>query len=299
MSENLAYRKFYKVSGVHSVFNLKNETGVYDTRKLKSESDLASIGITNINKNTILFITADKDDANKKIEINVNTTDEYGENGIEITERTLSEFDTMIWVKNEMYALSQKCVKHIEYDNDAKKYRIEYSDGEISYLSLTVLENNYQGLFPLVVDNNSEIRRIYFYGNDKADTKKNFIINFWEDELEKNENSSEYVTIMGKGNKTNTKGQIILGNYNEVDPKAKFIISEGTSNTKRLNLATVNKNGEVFALQDFILKKSVGDGNNNTITHRLSDIHNVIDDDWYRDQNIDNSFSGDFSNQYN
>ena len=294
MSENLAYRKFYKVSGVHSVFNLKNGTDIYDTRRLKSEIDLASIGITNISKNTILFITADKEDANKKIEINVSTTDEYGESGIEITERTLSEFDTMIWVKNEMYALSQKCVKHIEYDNDAKKYRIEYSDGEISYLSLTVLENNYHGLFPLVVDNNSEIRRIYFYGNDKADTKKNFIINFWEDEQEKNENSSEYVTIIGKGNRTNTQGQIILGKYNKVDRNAKLIISDGTSNSKRLNLATVNKNGEVFAFQDFILKKSVDD----SITHRLSDIHNVIDDDWYCDQNIDNSFSGDFSNSY-
>ena len=294
MSENLAYRKFYKVSGVHSVFNLKNGTDIYDTRRLKSESDLASIGITNINKNTILFITADKDDANKKIEINVSTTDEYGENGIEITERTLSEFDTMIWVKNEMYALSQKCVKHIEYDNDIKKYKIEYSDGEISYLSLIVLENNYHGLFPLVVDNNSEIRKIYFYGNDKADTKKNFIINFWEDEQEKNENSSEYVTIIGKGNTTHTQGQIILGKYNEEDPNAKFIISDGTSNTQRLNLATVNKNGEVFASQDFILKKSVDD----SITHRLSDIHNVINEDWYCDQRIDNSFSGDFSNSY-
>ena len=32
---------------------------------------------------------------------------------------------------------------------------------------------------------------------------------------------------------------------------------------------------------------------------KVSDIHKVIDDDWYCDQRIVNSFSGDFSNSYN
>ena len=101
------YRKFCKIIGLHSVFNFDSgDESLYNTSNLvKTKVDEIFNLEDNelpITKDTILFITADSGDKDKKIEISVGEIDEEG-NKIKTT-RTISEFDTMLWVNGNIYS---------------------------------------------------------------------------------------------------------------------------------------------------------------------------------------------------
>lgn len=278
------YRKFCKVIGLHSIFNFdENDDSLYktsylDSDKIKSYEDASQLPIT---KDTILFITADSSDKDKKIEISVGEIDEES-NKIK-TIRTLSELDTMLWVNGNIYCLSQNSVKSINYSDN--KYIIVYSDGKTEEIIITSSGevSNYSAVFPLEITPVGNTKKIHFSGTNSMNNQTNFIVNIKNPEINIPEDNIDtadfnYLTIFGKGNIASTDGQIILGNYNEEKPNSKFILCNGVSDSERQNIFTVSNEGTVRALEDFVLSTET-----NEITHRLSDIHSVTVDDWYKE----------------
>ena len=293
------YRKFCKIIGLHSVFNFDSgDESLYNTSNLvKTKVDEIFNPEDNelpITKDTILFITADSCDKDKKIVILSDELDVEGNKiGTIETTRTLSEFDTMLWVNGNIYSLSQKNVKNIFYNTYTDKLDIVYSDGSIQSIDIAMVQmaNEFNVKFPLAISkerDNQDGEEIYYnlvrlFGQDKNDSGRNFVIGMYdeEDSIDENKNNyenHEYTTIIGKGNIASADRQIILGDFNEVDGTSKFIVCNGTSNSDRKNLFTISDRGTVLALNDFVLSTET-----NEITHRLSDIHSVTNDDWYKE----------------
>ena len=293
------YRKFCKIIGLHSVFNFDSgDESLYNTSNLvKTKVDEIFNPEDNelpITKDTILFITADSGDKDKKIVILSDELDVEGNKiGTIETTRTLSEFDTMLWVNGNIYSLSQKNVKNIFYNTYTDKLDIVYSDGSIQSIDIAMVQmaNEFNVKFPLAISkerDNQDGEEIYYnlvrlFGQDKNDSGRNFVIGMYdeEDSIDENKNNyenHEYTTIIGKGNIASADRQIILGDFNEVDGTSKFIVCNGTSNSDRKNLFTISDRGTVLALNDFVLSTET-----NEITHRLSDIHSVTNDDWYKE----------------
>ena len=293
------YRKFCKIIGLHSIFSVfeKEEDIFYNTSNLvKTKVDEIFNPENNelpITKDTILFITADSSDKDKKIEIIVGEID--GEGDKIKTTRTLSELDTMLWVNGNIYSLSQKNVKTISYNDITNQLDIIYSDDYTQSIDVTDLQvsKRIAVQFPLykseekdIDDNGNEetYDYIHFFGQDKNDSGRNFVIGMYDDEEnvpdeDKNTYPVIYTTIIGKVNIASEDRQIIIGDFNEVD-NSKFIVCNGESDSSRKNLFTIANDGDVFASKDFIISSE----ETNKIT-RLSDIHNVIDEDWYKESN--------------
>lgn len=293
------YRKFCKIIGLHSVFNFDSgDESLYNTSNLvKTKVDEIFNPEDNelpITKDTILFITVDSGDKDKKIVILSDELDVEGnKTGTIETTRTLSEFDTMLWVNGNIYSLSQKNVKNIFYNTYTDKLDIVYSDGSIQSIDIAMVQmaNEFNVKFPLAISkerDNQDGEEIYYnlvrlFGQDKNDSGRNFVIGMYdeEDSIDENKNNyenHEYTTIIGKGNIASADRQIILGDFNEVDGTSKFIVCNGTSNSDRKNLFTISDRGTVLALEDFVLSTET-----NEITHKLSDIHSVTSDDWYKE----------------
>ena len=291
------YRKFCKIIGLHSIFNFDGgDESLYNTSNLvKTKVDEIFNQEDNelpITKDTILFITADSGDKNKKIVI---LSDELDGEGNRIgTIRTLSEFDTMLWVNGNIYSLSQKNVKNIFYNTDTDKLDIVYSDGSIQSIDIATIQmsSEFNVKFPLAISKERDnqdgeeinYNLIRLFGQDKNDSGRNFVIGMYDDEesiIDENKNNyenNEYTTIIGKGNIASTDRQIILGDFNEVDSNSKFIVCNGESDSVRKNLFTISNGGTVLALNDFVLSTET-----NEITHKLSDMHSVTSDDWYKE----------------
>lgn len=301
------YRKFCKIVGLHSIFDVHsiyNELKKdYDTFYKTSQLDKDKINTYNesnqlpITKNTIIFITADSNDNGNKIVISTDELDEEGNKIKDIeTTRTLSEFDTMLWVNGSIYSLSQKNVKTIFFNEDTNKLDIIYSDDYTQSIDVTDLQvsRKIAVKFPLSIseenstgdnENAEKFDYIRLFGQDIDDSGRNFVIGMYEDEEnisdEDNINKCDgftYTTIIGKGNIASTNGQIIIGDFNKESDNSKFIVCNGKSNNERENLFTISNEGDVFAMKDFVLSQETSKN-----THKLSDIHDVIDADWYKE----------------
>lgn len=298
IEQHYRYRRFCKILGLHSVFN-NSEDDFYDTTNLdETKSNEFCCNLSNpellITKDTILFITADSKDKDKKIKI---SSVEFNEDCDEIktieTTKILSEFDTMLWVNGNIYSLSQKNVKTISYNNNENKLEVIYSDNFKQSLDISGAQRSgsINVNFPLCVyqeididDDGNEVsyNTIHLFGQEKEVSGRNFVIGMYEDEndtpreYENTYNGINYSTIIGKGNIATTDGQIILGNFNEESTNSKFIVCDGNSNSDRKNIFTISNDGDVRAMNDFVLSNET-----NKITHKLSDIHSVVDDDWY------------------
>jgi hypothetical protein len=200
MSDNIEqyyrYRKFCKIIGLHSVFN-NSEDNFYDTTNLdETKSNEFCCNLSNpellITKDTILFITTDSKDKDKKIKI---SSVEFNENDDEIktieTTKILSEFDTMLWVNGNIYSLSQKNVKTISYNDKEDKLEIIYSDDSKQQLDIygSQKSGNINVNFPLCVyqeidiDDGKEIsyNKIQLFGQEKKEIGRNFVIGMYED----------------------------------------------------------------------------------------------------------------------
>lgn len=285
MSEK-QYKKFCKITGIHNIFSYNSEKNFYDTTAILEENEYINSKEYFLDQDSILFITVDSIDKGRNIIIG-----KYAQDDTDII-RELSEFDTVVWVKGDMYCLSQNSVKSINYNNG--KYTIVYSDGKTEELIITDsgsdVGDNYDTVFPLTISEIDtpvdKVKRIHFVGANPNNNRPNFIVNIKSTEVETpedniNTNNFNYLTIFGKGNIASTDGQIILGNFNEVNDESnnyKFIVCNGKSNNERENLFTVSNDGDVFAMKDFVLSKETGKN-----THKLSDIHDVTDEDWYKE----------------
>lgn len=260
----LGSRKFYKLRSLscclqQSLALINNTRSVCYNGALKNESELSTNGIKNIDKDTILFITASNKDTGKYIRIS-----SY-EDGIDLKSEPsknnyllLNEGDTVLWIKGEFYSLSSKGIKDIEEDNGA--LNISYSNGTNKTISLDNISGGYNAIYPIIIDDgNIILDGLYIDGeNQNMKTFDNTI-----GEGIKN----SYVE--GIGNTSTVDYQHVMGKYAKQDNNSLFIIGGGDDNNNRKNLLTVGFDGITRAENDVIV-------NNN----KLSDIHYVVDEDW-------------------
>lgn len=289
------YRKFYKIDGLNTVFPFEEENAsVYNTNLLLDDESLEANGVTGINTDTILFITASSEDEGKFVKINF--FEEINDEDLPVFYtkfHKISKGDTMIWAKNSLFSISSTFIKNITTSENG--YKITYSDGGETSLPYSGEESWLQGVFPIVIDNPN--KKVYLYGNEQ-ENNFNLIFNLFalRDGFNTNKNEANnhsQVVMIGRGNIASTDEQIILGKFNYQDNSKKFIIGNGDSETNRKNIFSVSENGTVVSPEDFVIPAK-----DSNPVYRLSDIHSVTDDDWIWDGPDYTSFSGDFSNDY-
>jgi hypothetical protein len=275
----LGSRKFYKLRSLSCCLQqssalINNIRSVCYNGTLKNESELSTNGIKNIDKDTILFITASNKDTGKYIRIS-----SY-EDGIDLKSEPsknnyllLNEGDTVLWIKGEFYSLSSKGIKDIEEDNGS--LNISYSNGSNKTISLESISGGYNAIYPIIIDDgNIILDGLYIDGeNNNMKTFDNSI-----GEGIKN----SYVE--GVGNKSTVDYQHIMGKYAKPDNNSIFIIGGGEKSFRNIdlskNLFTVGFDGTATAEKDVIIKKEkIGDVFSGKDI-KLSDIHNVVDEDW-------------------
>lgn len=260
MADNtiLGSRKFYKLRSLSCCLQqssalINNTTSNYYNGTLKSESELSTNGIENVDKNTILFITASKEDAGKYICVN-----SY-DKGIELKDEPsntnyllLNEGDTVLWIKEEFYSLSSKGIKDIEEDNGA--LNISYSNGFNKTIS------GYNAIYPIIIDDkNITLDGLSIDGENK--NMKTFDNSIGE--------GIKNSYVEGVGNTSTADHQHVMGKYSNPDNNSIFIIGGGEDENNRKNLLTVGIDGITRAENDVIVNDN-----------KLSDIHSVIDNDW-------------------
>jgi hypothetical protein len=265
----LGYRKFYKLRSLKCCLQqgltmINGVKSIYYNGKLKSKSELSANGIENIDIDTILFITASNEDTGKYVCVNsytegVNLKDETSNSNYVL----LNEGDTVFWIKGEFYSISSKGIKDVvaeENSNEEKNLIFTFSDGTKKTINLNELVNNYIGVYPILVEDNTiSLQGITVDGDNKN------IIEF-ENAFS---NNIKHTHVEGVGNTSTADYQHIQGKYSEQDNSSIFIIGGGENENNRKNLLTVGFDGITRAENDII-----ANGN------KLSDIHNVTDTDW-------------------
>lgn len=265
----LGYRKFYKLRSLKCCLQqgltlINGVKSIYYNGKLKSKSELFANGIENIDIDTILFITASNEDTGKYVCVNsytegVNLKDETSNSNYVL----LNEGDTVFWIKGEFYSISSKGIKDVvaeENSNEEKNLIFTFSDGTQKTINLNELVNNYVGVYPILVEDNTiSLQGITVDGDNKN------IIEF-ENAFS---NNIKHTHVEGVGNTSTADYQHIQGKYSEQDNSSIFIIGGGENENNRKNLLTVGFDGITRAENDVI-----ANGN------KLSDIHSVIDSDW-------------------
>lgn len=268
----LGYRKFYKLRSLNcclqQALTLINDTkSIYYNGLLKSKSELSANGIENIDKDTILFITASNEDTGKYICVNsydegVNLKDEPSNSNYML----LNEGDTVLWIKGEFYSLSSNGIKDVETEDktengiNEKNLIFTFSDGTQKNINLNQLLNDYIGVYPILVEDNIiSLQGITVDGDNKN------IIEF-ENAFS---NNIKHTHVEGVGNISTADYQHIQGKYSKEDSNSIFIIGGGENENDRKNLLTVGFDGITRAENDVIVNDN-----------KLSDIHSVIDTDW-------------------
>lgn len=228
-------RKFYRITGLHNVFTVTDN--IYNINTFS----LSTFYKSRVNEHTILFLTADAEDAGKKVP----TASADGTEDV-----LLYENMTMIWGRGGIYAIENKTVKNVYYDKNNLTFTIKYTDGTENQIVTSAL--GYTGGDNINIDENNVISALGYLFDDK----NNFVIN-------PNANSANGQT-----------GAVIAGVYPYTgDKNDLLIIGAGESNMSRSNALTVNKTGTVTAKTDVVASAN---GNN----YKLSDIHEVYDSDW-------------------
>ena len=228
-------RKFYRITGLHNVFTVTDN--IYNINTLS----LSTFYKSRVNEHTILFLTADAEDAGKKVSI-------ASADGTE--DVLLYENMTMIWGRGGIYAIENKTVKNVYDDKNNLTFTIKYTDGTENQIVTSAL--GYTSGDNINIDENNVISALGYLFDDK----NNFVIN-------PNANSANGQT-----------GAVIAGVYPYTgDKNDLLIIGAGESNMSRSNAFTVNKTGTVTAKTDVVASAN---GNN----YKLSDIHEVYDSDW-------------------
>lgn len=296
-------KKFYKIYGLNNVFKVQivNENAItkefYDTSVSGFKNDLQYFGIKNIDEHTILFITANQADEGKYVKtISKNQTyNDYGELINEISSEyhtILKEGDTMIWSRGDLYSISKtQCVTAIDVDENYNII-IKNSDGSDKIISATDSKLGYTGSSPIKVDNSV----ISLNGID-YDSKDNFVVNKDNNSVFYGNANLSNTFVSGFKNTAYVNFQQVFGKYSYPDSKAIFVIGGGESNKNRYNVFTVDFDGTVYGKTDVV----AGENKTNP-KYKLSDIHDVLDEDWVfilGDFEAEDDFDESFDASYN
>lgn len=297
MADNtlLGSRKFYKIRSLNNCFKysrrtIQGTTRLVYTGELTPESTRLSAGIENIDENTILFVTASEGDLRFYVQIpllykGVIVKDKQDFVLDESQYKKINKGDTFLWVKGEFYPLSLNEIKDIEEVDDALS--ISYSNGDTKTISLKNISDSYNAIYPIIIDDgNITLEGLYIDGeNNNIKTFDNAI---------KDGVKNSYVE--GIGNKSTIDYQHIMGKYSKPDDNSIFIIGGGEKSTEKIdnskNLFTVGFDGTVAAVKDVIIKKEKIGNIYNVKDIKLSDIHNVVDEDWVVVEKINPEYGG-------
>ena len=243
-------RKFYKITGLHNVFELTN--GQYYSTNSFIDTFQSAYN-QKINEHTVLFITCDEQDEDKYVYTysNEQSTELY----------KLKAGTTIIWARNSCYAISTTGVRNVDYDAKKNAFIIEYDNGSVKELKTPSLV--YTGGTNIEISNNSISALGYFYDSDQ----ENFIEGVNNPDTSVDARNSH---VEGIDNYANGIAQHISGMYAVPNENDLFVVGNG-DDVKRSNAFSVDSSGIANALLDVIA------GENN----KLSDLHNITDDDWY------------------
>lgn len=266
-SPNIDKRKFFKLFEITGIFKqtmipvntTKNETvftGEINTSVFNSSNPY---GVSNVDENTIFFITASEKDEGKfiKCKYRLNTNNLYDYKYIKI-----NKGDTLLWVKYDFYALSKTGITNIIKENDI--LRVVYSNGDIENIGLSEINGDYKGAYPIKISNDGTIS----LEDIQLDKSTGNYIEF--PNFNKVQKGVLRAHVQGYGNIATGDYQTIVGKYAKQSNNSIFIVGNGDSELNRKTLLSVSKDGITYSEKDIIAQDK----------YRLSDIHSVKNEDW-------------------
>ena len=286
------YKKFYKINGLSGVFETKTENN-------KTYYTVSTTGFTTafhdkyngiIDENTLLFITANKNDVGKYIKVIAKYKNKSTDSQYEIKDTKdycLASGDTMLWIKGDMYCIAKSLVvTKISYDNTTRSLNIIYSNGTTSIITPETI--SFTGISPIEINEKNQITvKGFSFENN------NFVEN---NEMQISSGASTTIAnahVEGVGNYATADYQHIQGRWAEQNDDNIFIIGNGTDISNKKTIFAVGFSGDMTASGDVRALNG---------TYKLSDIHSVIDDDWfyYNTDEEQNSFDDlNFDEAYN
>lgn len=260
-------KKFYKIDSLSKCFiqsttTINSKNSVFYSGQLKATNALIENGIYNVDENTIFFITASENDADKFIKISF-TIDNTSLNTKEDSYVKINAGDTLIWAKGDFYAISKTSV--IDVSTDDNYLNITYSNGINNKINLSDITSNYKGVYPISIDSNSNIS-LEDISLDKEN--KNYI-SF--PEYNSITNGITGASVIGIGNIGSSNNQFVLGQYSIGLSNAMMVVGGGTEEARK-NLFVVLKDGTTYFENDAIAGKNQ--------EYKLSEIHSVKTEDW-------------------
>lgn len=254
-------RKFYKVKGVHSIFNAHDDT--YQTAVSDMKQDVTEVAQGYITEHTLLFITADDTDDGKKVmacSINQTPVISVGEL------RTIHTNDSFMWARGTVFFISGRSITEITKSDG--KLNVKYSDNTVDDILLTDIELT-EGR-NISIDNNTISALGYSY-----DSSHNFIASTVDDDSEGNAVLAgvDHAFVSGRGNTAKSDDSVVMGAYASVTTDTAFAVGHGTSTTPD-NVFDITNTGVGHFKSDVEITG-----------HKLSEIHSVVDSDWYVNNN--------------
>lgn len=250
------FRKYYKITGLHNVFEYDETSKVFFTDYANFTTRFVESYGNLINEHTTLFITCDASDEGYYVQAKDDDNN--------IVQYKLHPADTLIWARNDVYCVSSKGVTDIDYDSINRKFTIIYSDGTTQEIVAAVMGYSAGDNINISADN-----LISALGYTYEETGKNFLLG----SNSANTNTTN-AFVTGTGNIAVSDSQLVCGTYNNTDSDKTVIVGIGTIKARK-NGVTIDKTGVIYSATDV----TAGNEDSNP-SYKLSDIHNVVDDDW-------------------
>lgn len=298
-------RKFFKLFELTGIFKqsmlpvntTKNEVVfVGEVNPSVFNTNITNIyGVSNVDEDTIFFITASENDEGKFIKCKYrlvsseNTTQSSGARagsgsiGIPNNSGTtgtssgslgvpeysydykyvkINRGDTLLWVKGDFYSLSKNGITNIIKEDDI--LRVVYSNGAIENIAISEINGDYKSEYPISISNDG----IISLEDIQLDKSTGNYIEFPEhNEVQRGVLRAH---VQGYGNVAVGDYQTIVGKYAKQSANSLFIVGNGQSELNRKTLLSVSKDGITYSEKDVIAQN----------TYKLSDMHSVKNEDW-------------------
>lgn len=250
------YRKFYKIEGLHNIFTTTTVSDkiVYNMNSSDFTPDFISTYGSKINEHTILFITCDREDMDRYINVCTKDTTSL---------RVISNCSTLIWARGDFYSISSKCAQEISYSDSSKQFTIIYSDGSVQTIKTGALGYS-AGTNININSSNAISAKGYYFDEDNG----NFFENPDTNEASNTSRDISFAHVEGLENYANGDAQHVCGRYALPYEDSILVVGNGDADS-RSNAMTVSKDGVIEASNDVIVDDV-----------HLSDLHLAHDDDW-------------------
>lgn len=296
-SSTIDKRKFFKLFEITGIFKqimmpvntTKNETvftGEINTSIFNNNYN--KYGVSNVDENTIFFITASENDEGKfikcKYRLNTNNqnTSDNPDDLHDYKYIKINKGDTLLWVKGDFYSLSKNGIVNVIKEDDVLK--VVYSNGAIENIALSEINGDYKSAYPIKISKDGTISLEDISLNKSTRNYVEF------PNVNEVQNGVLGAHVQGYGNIALGDYQTIIGKYAEQSNNSLFIVGNGASETNRKTVLSVSKDGITYSEKDVIAQN----------TYKLSDMHSVKNEDWAFINTSSNTggFSSSFSTSF-